>query len=161
MIKNPHTHSRENGNPVNNKTPCLAPARASLVKSPDGSLILKSGYPLGEYPASVPEMLHRCAERAPDSAWLAERPGPPVSTDPWVTLTYETGLALAKRIGQGLLELGARPDRPILALAANSIDFGLFIMAAMEAGIPIAPVTPAYGQKTGQPVQAGAHHQAD
>ena len=126
----------------------LAPARASLVKSPDGSLILKSGYPLGEYPASVPEMLHRCAERAPDSAWLAERPGPPVSTDPWVTLTYETGLALVRRIGQGLLELGARPDRPILALAANSIDFGLFIMAAMEAGIPITPVTPAYGRNT-------------
>ena len=126
----------------------LAPARASLEKTADGALILKSGYPLGEYPVSVPEMLHRCAERAPDSVWLAERPGPPVSTGPWITLTYETGLALAGRIGQGLLELGARPDRPILALAANSIDFGLFIMAAMEAGIPIAPVTPAYGRNT-------------
>ena len=126
----------------------LAPARASLEKTADGALLLKSGYQLGEYATSVPEMLHRCAERAPDSVWLAERPGAPVSTAPWITVTYEAGLALARRIGQGLLELGARPDRPILALAANSIDFGLFLMAAMEAGIPITPVTPAYGRNT-------------
>ena len=126
----------------------LAPARASLGKSAGGAFILKSGYTLGEYPVSVPDMLHRCAQRAPDSTWLAERPGAPVSTDPWNTVTYKAGLALVRNIGQGLLQLGARPDRPILALAANSIDFGLFIMAAMEAGIPIVPVTPAYGQKT-------------
>jgi feruloyl-CoA synthase len=35
-------------------------------------------------------------------------------------------------------------DRPLVILSGNSIDHGLLALAAMHAGIPYAPVAPAY-----------------
>ena len=45
---------------------------------------------------------------------------------------------------QALLDLKLGPDRPVAILSGNSIEHALMTMAAMQAGAPAAPVSPAY-----------------
>jgi feruloyl-CoA synthase len=125
--------------------PTLQLPNAVTKLSGDGHTILSSGYTLGDYPVSVPAMLHRCAEVAPNNIWLAERPQKPITDESWRTIKYGDGLQVVKSIGQGVLGLMEYPGRIVLCLSDNSIDYGLFMMGLMEAGIPFAPVTPNYG----------------
>ena len=125
--------------------PTLPPPNAITKLSDDGHTVLMSGYTLDDYPTSVPAMLHSCAEVAPDNIWLAERPEKPITNAPWQTVQYSEGLQLVRSIGQGILGLMEDPRRTVLCLSDNSIDFGLFMMGLMEAGIPFAAVTPIYG----------------
>ena len=45
---------------------------------------------------------------------------------------------------QALLDRGFGPDKPVMILSSNSIEFALLSMAAMQARAPLAPVSPAY-----------------
>ncbi len=45
---------------------------------------------------------------------------------------------------QALLDLGVGPGRPVAILSGNSIEHALMTLAAMQAGAPAAPVSPAY-----------------
>src|SRR5262249_15822593 len=53
-------------------------------------------------------------------------------------------LAAADSVGQGLLDLGLGPARPLLVLSGNSVDHLIVTLGALSAGIPVAPVSPAY-----------------
>ena len=53
-------------------------------------------------------------------------------------------MAAADAIGQALLDRGLGPDRPLLVLSGNSVDHMLMTLAAMTAGVPVAPVSAAY-----------------
>jgi feruloyl-CoA synthase len=53
-------------------------------------------------------------------------------------------VAAADSIGQGLLDRGLGPDRPLLVLSGNSIDHLMMTLGAMSAGVPVAPVSAAY-----------------
>ena len=48
------------------------------------------------------------------------------------------------RVTQALLDRGFGPDKPVMILSSNSIEFALLTMAAMQARAPLAPVSPAY-----------------
>jgi len=62
----------------------------------------------------------------------------------WRELTYRAALDNARRIAQALLDRRLSTDRPVVILSGNSLEHAVLALAAMHAGIPYAPVAPAY-----------------
>jgi feruloyl-CoA synthase len=112
-----------------------------LVKRDDGSMVLRSRVPLQAYPMHIPSLLHRWADERPEQTWIAQRRGP---DDAWLHVTYAQARQTVDALTQALLDLGAGPDKPVAILSGNSIEHALMTMAAMQAGAPAAPVSPAY-----------------
>jgi feruloyl-CoA synthase len=120
--------------------PALTPPRITSRPSRDGGLILKSEMPLEPYEASLGVLLRRWAEEATDRTFLAER-GP---DGEWVSVTWGEANARASAIAQALLDRGLGPDRMLMILSGNSVDHALLTLAGFLAGVPVAPVSPAY-----------------
>ncbi len=120
--------------------PALAPPRITSRPSEDGGLILSSEMPLEPYEASLGMLLRRWAEHAPDRTFLAER-GP---DGEWQPVTWGEANARASAIAQALLDRGLGPDRMLMILSGNSVDHALLTLGGFLAGVPVAPVSPAY-----------------
>ena len=120
-------------------SPAIAAVEAPEPR-PDGSLILRSADPLGDYPVTVVHSLRAWAQADPSRLLVAER-GPDGA---WLGRTYGEAVAAADAIGQALLDRGLGPARPLLVLSGNSVDHLLVTLGAMTAGVPVAPVSVAY-----------------
>ncbi len=110
-------------------------------RRPDGTIVLQSNHRLKPYEKHVPAFLAKWAAEAPDRLWLAQRRGP---AREWLKVTYSEAKQQVDAVTQALLDGGFGPDRPIMILSSNSIEFALLSMAAMQARAPLAPVSPAY-----------------
>ncbi len=117
----------------------FAEPRVEVERRADGTTLLRSPQPLGPYPRALGEWLVRWAREAPQRTFLAERAG-----DGWRRVSYAEALDAARRIGESLLARGLAPDRPVAVLSDNSVDHALLALGAMHAGIPVAPISPAY-----------------
>jgi feruloyl-CoA synthase len=117
----------------------LAPAKVQIERRPDGSTLLRSPQRLGGHARAVGEWLVRWAREAPERTFLAER-----EARGWRKVGYREALELARCIGQGLLERGLDASRPVAILSDNSVDHALLALGAMHAGVPVAPISPAY-----------------
>lgn len=117
----------------------FAPARIEVERRCDGAVVLRSPLPLAPYPRAVGEWLMHWARARPLHPFLAERAG-----DGWRSVSYSDALDAVRRIGEVLLARGLSANRPVAILSDNSIDHGLFALGAMHAGIPVAPISPAY-----------------
>src|SRR5258708_21984837 len=113
----------------------------SIDRRPDGAIVLQSNHRLKPYEKHVPAFLAKWAAEAPDRLWLAERRGPGRE---WLKVTYSEAKQQVDAVTQALLDGGFGPDKPIMILSSNSIEFALLSMAAMQARAPLAPVSPAY-----------------
>jgi feruloyl-CoA synthase len=126
------------------KRPVRAVRVASLAAIVDrrenGVIYVRSPQPLGEYPTHVTDRLEFWANQAPSRIFLAQRA--PDGT--WQMVTYAQTLTRVRNIAKGLLDRGLSNCRPLIILSGNSIEHGLLALAAMYAGIPYAPVAPAY-----------------
>jgi feruloyl-CoA synthase len=122
----------------------FAPPGVAVERRDDGTMIFRSPYTLDECPVSVPAMLHRWEAEDPGRLWIAERTAAPVTDAPWRKVTYGEGGDLARCLGQAFLERGVTPERPVMLLSDNAVDNALVQLAAMEAGVPAAPISPAY-----------------
>ncbi len=120
--------------------PLFAPPSITGWERADGCLLLRSADPLRDYPATVVHSMRAWAAADPDHPLVAER-GPGGA---WRTCSYGAAVAAAEAIGQGLLERGLGPGRPLLVLSGNSVDHLLVMLGAMTAGVPVAPVSVAY-----------------
>ena len=107
----------------------------------DGTIVLQSNHTLKPYEKHVPALLAKWAKEAPDRVWLAQRRGPERE---WLKLTYGEAKRQVDAVTQALLDRGFGPDKPVMILSSNSIEFALLTMAAMQARAPLAPVSPAY-----------------
>ncbi len=107
----------------------------------DGSMVMRSRVPLQPHAPHIPALLRRWADERPDHTWLAQRRAP---TDDWFRLSYAQAQQQVDALTQALLDLKLGPDRPVAILSGNSIEHALTTMAAMQAGAPAAPVSPAY-----------------
>ena len=107
----------------------------------DGTIVLQSNHKLKPYEKHVPAFLARWAAEAPDRVWLAQRRGPDRE---WLKVTYAEAKKQVDAATQALLDRGFGPDKPVMILSSNSIEFALLTMAAMQARAPVAPVSPAY-----------------
>lgn len=119
----------------------FAPIDIQLTTQPDGSLILSNRLALATLPVQqIGEYLRRHAAERPNHTFLAE----PGTDGQWQHLTYAQALAKANAVSQWLLDQHLPAERPILILSENSINQAILQFAAMQIGVPIMPVSPAY-----------------
>jgi feruloyl-CoA synthase len=112
----------------------------------DGSLILR---PLGELAPTPPRLidfLAHWAHAAPDRVMVARRE----AGGAWREVTYAQMFRRVQRVAGGLLNRGLSAHRPIAILSGNSIEHLTLALAAIWAGIPYCPVSPAYSQVSGE-----------
>jgi feruloyl-CoA synthase len=117
----------------------FAPVEVSVEKRADGAMILASPRPLAPHARAVGDWLVEWHRRAPERTFLAERKG-----EGWRRVSYADALSSARRIGQALLNMGLDASRPVAILSDNGVDHALLALGAMHAGIPVAPISPAY-----------------
>ena len=111
-----------------------------LDHRPDGTIYVRSKYALGPYAEKMTERLDHWAAVAPDRTFLAERA--PDKT--WRQLTYAEAREQGRRIGQALVNRGLSVERPVAVLSANDLEHALIQFGALYAGVPYAPISPAY-----------------
>ncbi len=110
------------------------------VKRDNGEVLLSSRDPLGDYDTQVSVWLRRWAEKTPEATFLAERDG----SGGWRRLSYAEARKSADAVSQALLDRGLGPDRPVMILSGNAVDHGILALGAMQVGVPVVPVSPAY-----------------
>lgn len=118
----------------------LGPSDVVLERSGNGVIYARSPHPLGPYPEKLTERLDHWAAVAPDRTLLAQRG----LDGAWRRLTYSQAREQARRIGQALLRRGLSIERPMAILSGNDLEHALLGFGALYAGIPYAPISPAY-----------------
>jgi feruloyl-CoA synthase len=118
----------------------LCAPEVRIYRKPDGTLHLKSGRAMPDYPDRLTDRLLYWASVAPKRVFMAER----AAEGSWRTITYEQTLERVRRIGAALLRRKLSAERPIVILSGNDLDHALLGLAANYVGIPYAPVSPAY-----------------
>jgi len=119
--------------------PHFAEPAVEVERRADGTLVLRSPQTLASYPDHLGISLRHWAETAGERVFLAERAG-----DGWREVSFAEARAAADAIAQALLDRGLGPTRPLMILSGNSVNQALLMLGAMQAGIPVAPVSPAY-----------------
>jgi feruloyl-CoA synthase len=112
----------------------------AMERRDDGTIVLTSRQPLGQFERSIAEVLRKRAAGDPDRPLAAQRN----EHDRWVPVSYGEARAKADALAGALLELGLGPDRPLLVLSGNSLEHLLISLAAYTAGIPVMPISVAY-----------------
>ncbi len=113
--------------------------RVAVERRPDRTLVLRSPEPLRAYARCMGEHLLRRAEERPAHPFLGQREG-----EGWRTLTYGETLRRVTALSTALLRRDLSAERPIAILSENSIEHALLMLAAMQIGVPVAPVSAAY-----------------
>lgn len=127
--------------PVSEVVPTGFAARAAtLERLPNGALVLRHGLELAPYDAQVGTWLRRGSEAAPDRRFLAEW----AADGTLLALTYAEARAACDRISQALLDRGCGVERPVAILSEKSLAHALLTLAAIQVGIPVAPISPAF-----------------
>lgn len=116
-------------------------ARDIEIRHADGGVVyLKSRVALDEYERHLPEYLQKWSVERADQVWLAQRD----VSDRWQTLTYGAGKAAVDAVTEALLAMPHAARGPLVILSGNSIEHAVISMAAMQARIPVAPISTAY-----------------
>lgn len=117
----------------------LGPRDFVLERKPGGAIHIRSPHALGPYPDRLTDRLLHWAQHAPERIFLAQR-------DPggWRAVTYAETLALVRQIGEALLRRDLSAERPVAILSGNDIEHALLGLGCQFAGIPYAPISPAY-----------------
>ena len=119
----------------------FAPAEVDVEPLASGGMVLRSPRPLEPYERHLGEMLQRWARERPEHTFLAERTE---AAEGWRQVSYGQGFARSAAIAQSLVDRGLGEDRPLMILSGNSVDHALLTLGALLAGVPVAPVSPAY-----------------
>jgi feruloyl-CoA synthase len=122
------------------KVPLGGSLSADFRERPDGSVVVTSTEPLGEYAARLTDRLLHWSEVAPDRTLVARR----VAGGDWRRVSFAEAARAARSIAQGLLDRGLSVERPVVVLSENDVDHLTIALGAMIAGVPYAPVSTAY-----------------
>jgi len=117
------------------------PRDIAVERRPDGVIVLQSRIPLQPFEKHLPAMLARWAAERPGQTWLAQRRGPDRA---WKRVSYAEAKHTVDALTQALLDLQVPEGRPVAILSGNSLEHALMTQAAMQARLPVAPVSPAY-----------------
>ena len=113
----------------------------SIERRPDGVVLVRSNHAPGEGPRSIGHLLAEKAAAHPDRPYILQRaPG----HGPWRGVTYGEAKKAADGVAQWLLNAGLTGDDAVMVLSANSVEHALMMLGCYEAGVPIAPISPAY-----------------
>jgi feruloyl-CoA synthase len=113
----------------------------AVERRSDGVIVLKSRIPLNPYEPHIPAALAKWAVERPDRTWLAQRAG---AERQWRKVGYAEAKRTADALTQGILNLKLPEGSSVALLSGNSIEHAMMTLAAMQARIPAAPVSPAY-----------------
>ena len=113
-------------------------------RRPDGSIVLRAKPALGSYPARMTDALKLWAEGEPGRTLFAARGQKGDQDGGWQRISYREALETARNIGQALLKRGLSAERPVAILSGNDLDHAMLAFGCMIAGIPYAPISPAY-----------------
>jgi feruloyl-CoA synthase len=113
----------------------------SVDYRPDGSIVITSNHAPGKGPRSIAHLLQEKAGEHPDRPYIKQRePG----HGPWRGVTYGQALRAVEGIAQWLIDRKLGPDDSVMILSGNSIEHALMTLGAYTAGVPAAPISPAY-----------------
>ena len=135
--------------PVTARDPSLAPFKPLAMKGPeitvdrrpDGSIVITSNHPPGDGPRTIAHLLAQRAAAHPDRPYLKQRePG----HGAWRQVTYGQAQRAVEGVAQWLLDQGVTADDSVMILSGNSIEHALMTLGTYGAGVPAAPVSPAY-----------------
>jgi len=132
--------ARFRGHEWNQRPVRLCAPEVLVDRRPDGTIYLKSGRTLPEYPGKLTDRLVHWANIAADRVFMADR----ASDGAWRKITYAQTLEKVRRIGAALLQRNLSTERPVVILSGNDLEHALLGLAANYVGIPYAPVSPAY-----------------
>lgn len=118
--------------------------KIQLEQRDNGELLLRSEVPFEPSLEPWPLTLARHAMHKPEATWLAQRRG---ADRAWQRLSYSQAKAHVDSVAEALLAL-KQPGRSVMVLSGNSLEHAIMSLAAMVAGMPYAPVTPAYSLVT-------------
>jgi len=118
----------------------LGPASVTVRPDAKGGWRLRSPALLNPYPARLTERLLRYAAEAPERTFIARR----AASGEWRRISYAQALGHARQLGQALLERGLSAERPLMILSENDLEQAMLALAALHAGVPFVPVSPAY-----------------
>jgi feruloyl-CoA synthase len=113
----------------------------SVERRADGTVYVRSNHPPGEGPRSIGHLLAERAAAHPDRPYILQRePG----HGPWRGVTYGEAKRAADGIAQWLLDASLSAGDAVMVLSGNSVEHGLLMLGCYTAGVPIAPISPAY-----------------
>jgi len=113
----------------------------TIEKTADGTYYVRSNHPPGDGPRSIAHLLAERAEAHPDRPYILQRaPG----HGPWGGVTYGEARRAADGVAQWLLDHGLTGADSVMVLSANSVEHALVMLGCYTAGVPIAPISPAY-----------------
>ena len=113
----------------------------SVETLPDGTYYVRSNHPPAEGPRSIARLLADRAAAHPDRPYILQRaPG----HGPWGGVTYGEAKRAADGIAQWLLDRSMGAGDSVMVLSANSVEHALIMLGCYTAGVPIAPISPAY-----------------
>ncbi|PMS16913.1 feruloyl-CoA synthase [Trinickia dabaoshanensis] len=112
-----------------------------VTEGRDGIVRVRSTTQLAGYPERVIDRLFEHAEAVPERTFIARRGG---ADGQWQHLTYAQAARAARSIGEALLARGLGSERPVAILSGNSIEHALVALGCLCAGVPYAPISPAY-----------------
>lgn len=112
-----------------------------VIHREDGSILITQRHTPATPPASLAHLLAEKAAAHPDRPFLLQRaPG----HGPWEGVTYGEAKRLADGFAQWLLDQGLSGSDSVMVLSANSVEHGLVMLGCFTAGVPVAPISPAY-----------------
>ncbi len=115
-----------------------------IEKKDDGTIYIRPTDTLGEVPESNIAMLNYWADKTPDHVFIADR----LPNGEWRKVTFAEARRLSRAIAQYMLDHNPSVDRPVAILSGNSVNHALVALGAMTAGVPYAPIAPAYSTKS-------------
>ena len=121
-------------------TPFL-PHRVKRDVRADGTILLRSAYPLPEPVRNTGAWLHRWAAEAPTRIAVSERTP---DGRGWRDVTYGELLAQVRAVGAALLQRGLGPQDTIAILSGNGLDHLILSLAAQYVGVPTVPLAEQY-----------------
>lgn len=116
------------------------PPSVMLKHRDDGSIILRSGLPLGPVPKSLAHVFDEQAERAPDAAFMRQRD----ANGEWRSISYGAARRAADGLAQWLIDRGIGSGDVVSFLSEPSIEHGVAAIGVQRSGAAVAPVSIAY-----------------
>lgn len=113
---------------------------ADCRRGGDGTYYVRATGALGPYPRSMVDRLVQWAAERPDIVIVADRG----EDGGWRKVTYAEALPIVRCLAQALIDANLSAEHPLLIISGNEVEHALLGYAAMMAGVPHAPISPAY-----------------
>jgi feruloyl-CoA synthase len=113
---------------------------AELERREGGIVLLGSGHALPTPAGCTTDWLEHWSRIRPDNPMLAQRD----AGGQWKRWSCGEVWNAVRAIATALLDCGASTERPVAILSENSTEQALLTWGALHAGVPVAPVSPAY-----------------